>query len=80
MTGVFANPSMYKREVRGKRGASASRRPDSSVGWSYPARRAATVPTLWKDADPTFLSQKKQGGARKAAVAAGGEEAVIPRC
>ena len=38
------------------------------------------VPPLWKDADPTFLSQKKQGGAREAAVAAGGREAVIPRC
>jgi hypothetical protein len=37
-------------------------------------------PPRWKDADPTFLSQNKQGGARKAAVATGGKEAVIPRC
>jgi hypothetical protein len=44
-------------------------------GWSYPERRAATAPPLEKTRRPTFLSRKRQGGARKAAVAAGVREA-----
>jgi hypothetical protein len=47
---------MCKIEVGGKLCASASRRPDPSVGWSYPARGAATVPPLGKDADRSRAS------------------------
>ena len=42
-------------------------------GWSYPERRAATPHS--RNTRPTFLSRKRQGGARKAAVAAGIREA-----
>ena len=36
-------------------------------------------PPLWKDADPTFFLQKKQGGAREAAVAGKGSFHVAER-
>ena len=59
----------YKSEVRGK--PERLRRDDPTNPWvSYPERRAATAPRS-RNTRPAFLSRKRQGGVRKAAVAAG---------
>jgi hypothetical protein len=64
----------YKSEVRGK--PERVRRDDPTDPWVELSRKTCSNgPPLEKTRRPTFLSRKRQGGARKAAVAAGVREA-----
>ena len=63
----------YKSEVRGK--PERVRRDDPTNPWVELCRKTCSNAPRSRNTRPTFLSRKRQGGARKAAVAAGVREA-----